>query len=158
MAGSGRIGAHDDQILKALLEGASQREAADRVGVSERTVRRRVADPGFQRRLQEAQAEILKRMQRRVVASAIRAVGTLDEIAQDAEQAAMVRVNAARTLLTAATAQQPSKVELTTAAGDEQDSAIAKLRALLSETRQNRAESDDAVASTTNGNGANGHG
>ena len=47
MAANGRHRDADDLVAAALASGRSYREAGASAGVSERTVRRRVADPGF---------------------------------------------------------------------------------------------------------------
>lgn len=51
MSGPGRSGA-DDLLATALAGGASLTDAASLAGVSPRTVRRRLRDPAFRRRLQ----------------------------------------------------------------------------------------------------------
>jgi hypothetical protein len=47
----------DDLLLIALLAGRSYRQAAEQTGYSERTVERRMADPGFKRRVMAARAQ-----------------------------------------------------------------------------------------------------
>lgn len=116
MAASGRVSKHDPEIIEQLLLGRSQRQAADAVGCSERTVRRRLADPGFQRRLMEAQEEAVKSVRRRVTASATAALQVLTRIAGNVDQAAEapgagVRVTAARAVLQGFVRLQPQRVE-----------------------------------------------
>lgn len=119
MAEPGRLRATDHIIIEHLLLGATQRQVADRTGISERTVRRRVADPGFKRRLQEQQAEAIKAVRRRVTASAVGANTVLMEIAADREdqgrparrEGAAARVAAARAVLQAFVRLQPLTVE-----------------------------------------------
>jgi hypothetical protein len=66
--------------------------------VSERTVRRRLADPAFQRRLQELRADILQRTAGTLTAASTESVRTLLEL-QKAATPASVRSGAARSVL-----------------------------------------------------------
>jgi hypothetical protein len=61
MAGSDRSRA-DGALLEALLAGRTTGQAAADAHVSERTVRRRLNDPGFQRQLAEARAARYERV------------------------------------------------------------------------------------------------
>lgn len=152
MTGSDRNRARKNRLVEALLSGAHQRQAAAYAGVSERTVRRWLADPGFQRRLQEAEAGAIRDVQRRVVAATIRAVDMLDELVADADAPAYVRVQAGRALLAAFAAQQPSRLELDatiTPTVADQDSAIDRLRRMLAEAQANRQESDHVLTRDT---------
>jgi hypothetical protein len=60
VAGSGRKNA-EGAVLAALAAGATQQEAAERVGVSERTVRRWLADATFRAKLTQLQREMTER-------------------------------------------------------------------------------------------------
>jgi hypothetical protein len=116
MTGSDRLGKRDAEIIEQLLLGRTQRQAADEVGVSERTLRRRLADPGFQRRLMEAHEEAVKSVRRRVTAATVEALQVLVNIAGNVSQAAersgaQVRVTAARAVLQGFVRLQPQRVE-----------------------------------------------
>lgn len=109
-ATSGVNGPASDAIIAALLTGATQREAAAEAGVSHRTVQRWLADPGFARRLQEAQAEVVKQVRRRIDDRTRHAADTLAKIADGTITADPVRVSAARALLQAFVQLQPKEL------------------------------------------------
>lgn len=104
--------------MAALLEGLTQAEVAARCGVSDRTVRRRLQDPGVARRLQEGQEEAVKRIRRRITAKALRAVDVLGQLADSGDKDDAVKVAAARATLAAFVQLQPrtvtADVEVTT--------------------------------------------
>jgi len=102
----------DDLLIESLLLGQSYAQAGERANVSLSTVKRRMADPGFQRRLQELQEESIKQVRRRVTASATAATQVLVRIAADTGGAASKagasrQVAAARAILHAFVALQP---------------------------------------------------
>jgi len=57
-SGLARDGCGDDILVQALAEGSTQEVAADRAGISTRTVRRRVRDPEFARKVRTARREM----------------------------------------------------------------------------------------------------
>jgi hypothetical protein len=102
VTGSDRAYRHrrgDTRILEALLAGSSYVQAAAYAGVSEKTVRRRMADPGFRRQLGRAQDETLGRARRRLVALVPGAVNTVRDLADDAGVPAATRLRACEVLL-----------------------------------------------------------
>lgn len=104
--------AADTALIAALLTGSTYAVAAEQAGVSLSTVNRRMGDPGFQRRLQEAQEEAIKAVRRRATAGAQRALDTLMAIAENRDGAAAdgcagVRAGAARAILAAFVQLQP---------------------------------------------------
>ena len=48
----------DSELIRLLAQGLSQIKAAEQLGISDRTIRRRINDPEFRRRLSEARREI----------------------------------------------------------------------------------------------------
>jgi DNA-binding CsgD family transcriptional regulator len=115
MAASGRFTPRQALVLEQLLMGRSQRECARNTGIPERTVRRYVADPGFQRRLQEAVEESVKEVRRGITMQAKAAAQVLVRIAGNHEGAAghpdaNRQIYAASRLLQAFTALQPKEV------------------------------------------------
>ncbi len=95
MAGSGRQRS-DALIVAALMSGATVSHAALRAGVSERTVRRRLAEAEFQARLKAAQAEHVAGTARVLVGTTTEATAHLLELMRVAPPA--VRLGAARTI------------------------------------------------------------
>jgi hypothetical protein len=97
MARRGRHTA-DEALLLALACGATAESAALKAGVSVRTVHRRLADPGFCRRLQAVRADLVQRTAAALTAAATEAVRTLLELLK-APAPAAVRLGAARAVL-----------------------------------------------------------
>jgi hypothetical protein len=76
VAGSGRAGA--DETLVALLAGGMTRQAAAaRLGVGERTVYRRLEDPAFRAKIDEARADMRARTAAMLTAAGVTAAETL---------------------------------------------------------------------------------
>lgn len=96
MAGGDRRNA-DAALITALAGGATQQAAAEAAGVSERTVRRRLASPDFASRVAEARTELVRRAVAMLAEASGAAVETLRALLQDAPPA--VRLGAARAVL-----------------------------------------------------------
>lgn len=88
-----------EKALAALLTCPTKREAAQRAGISDRTLRNYLADPGFQTAYQKAFNGIVEDATRQAQQSLAPALFTLREIMEDAEIPAAARVTAARTAL-----------------------------------------------------------
>jgi hypothetical protein len=97
MPHSGRRNA-DEILLLVLACGATAEAAAQKAGVSKTTVHRRLNDPEFRRRLQQARAEMLQRTTAALTASSMEAVKTLVEL-QGPKIPPSVRLGAARAVL-----------------------------------------------------------
>ncbi|HEV2124253.1 MAG TPA: hypothetical protein VGW38_15960 [Chloroflexota bacterium] len=96
MAGRGRQNA-DLTLIVAIAAGATQEQAAKQAGVSPRTVARRLADPEFQRQVDETRAATLRQATDRLSAASLAAVATLLKLLNaDSESA---RLGAARAIL-----------------------------------------------------------
>lgn len=89
----------DDALLRALLRGDSHAEAAASCGLSDRTVRRRMADASFRQTLRTARRETLRRTSDVLAEAAVEAVRTLADLMRAAESPASVRRASARDLL-----------------------------------------------------------
>jgi hypothetical protein len=85
-------------VLHALACGATLAQAAAKAGVSERTVRRRLADPIFRLQLQTLQAEMVQRAADLLLAGTMQATKTLIELLAPSTPAS-VRRAAARDVL-----------------------------------------------------------
>src|SRR5262249_35093417 len=97
MAQKGKHAA-DPEILKALSFGATVEAAAAKAGVSARTVRRRLRDPRFVRKLNRLRAEGHVRTADQLSAVNSEAVRTLVQLLQ-AANSGQVRLGAARSVL-----------------------------------------------------------
>ena len=92
----------DRLLIATLVTGATQREAAEAAGCSERTVRRRLDNPDFRKALDQARGRLFERVLGRTIHHATMAADILAEIMTDPESRAAVRVSAARALLDSA--------------------------------------------------------
>jgi hypothetical protein len=88
----------DDKLLMALACGATVEAAARTVGVSDRTVYRRLKDPAFHKRLQDMRADMVQRTAGALTAAGAEAVRALLALLKEATPAA-VRLGAARTVI-----------------------------------------------------------
>jgi hypothetical protein len=88
----------DDILLGALACGATHEGAAQKAGVSKRTVERRMKDPEFLARLQEHCSGMLRRSARTLTAAATEAIKTLLALLSSTIPHA-TRLGAARTIL-----------------------------------------------------------
>lgn len=68
------------KAVNALLEGATMRETAVRVGVNEKTVSRWLCEDAFSHQLKAGETLVLERVSRRLVGLAERAVTVLGEL------------------------------------------------------------------------------
>jgi transposase len=87
----------DTELILALAQGKSIREAAAIAGVGETTVYRRRQDPAFRREVSELRMDMYREAAGLLARSMVPAVGTLLSL-QKAESE-MARLGAARTLL-----------------------------------------------------------
>jgi|SRR5579883_426325 len=88
----------EEPLVLALASGATVETAALQCHVSERTVYRRLDDPAFRTRVQEAQGEMVKRSAGMLTAAASESVQTLLSLQKDSMPPA-VRLAAARAIL-----------------------------------------------------------
>jgi hypothetical protein len=88
----------EERLLLSLVCGATVEAAARQCGLHEKTVRRRLAEPAFRRRLQELRTEMVVRTAGSLTAASTESVRTLLELQKPATPAS-VRLGAARTVL-----------------------------------------------------------
>lgn len=96
VAGRAKI---DQLLVTALVCGATVEGAAQRAGVSVRTVYRRLRQPRFQERLRQGRRELVERTSGLLTGAALSAVKTLVDLSQDGAVAPTVRRRAARDVL-----------------------------------------------------------
>ncbi len=85
----------DDALVVALASGMTYDDGAKSAGCSPRTVDRRMTDPAFRRRVQEARAAACRRTADLLLDAAVEAVGELRVLMRSADSDA-ARVSAAR--------------------------------------------------------------
>ena len=79
MANIGRHGA-DESLALALSTGQAMADAARALGISERTARRRWADPDFRRRVADLRGEVIAQAASRLAAAMTRAADRLAQL------------------------------------------------------------------------------
>jgi hypothetical protein len=87
----------DEALALALATGQTLRAAAEATGVGERTATRRVAEPGFRRRVGELRAEMTSRALGRMADGMADAADVLRQLLNAESES--VRLGAARSLL-----------------------------------------------------------
>jgi hypothetical protein len=88
----------DSTLAMALASGESVGVAAEQAGVTDRTVRRKLATPEFRRHVAELRAELMSRALDRMTNNMTRAADVLAGLLD--EQNPAMRLRAARSLLT----------------------------------------------------------
>jgi hypothetical protein len=97
MSAERELTARQQRVIAALLASRSITEAANVVGVNERTVRRWLEQPPFRDALHEAQRAVLRNALGRLQAMTMRAADTLESLLS--AQSEPVRVAAAKEIL-----------------------------------------------------------
>jgi len=97
MAESGRING-DDELAVMLACGSSIVNASRETGVSERTIYRRLADPGFRDKVHEIRRAALEEATGRLSAASSKAIQTMEAL-MDADVPASTRLAACRAIL-----------------------------------------------------------
>jgi HEAT repeat protein len=87
----------DEGLLLALASGQTVRDAAQAVGIGERTATRRLADPEFRQRLAQLRAAMVSRAVGKLADGMVEAADVLRQLLQAESES--VRLSAARTLL-----------------------------------------------------------
>jgi hypothetical protein len=91
--------AADQALLTALAFGATVENAARKAGIGERTAYRRLGDPAFQARLNQARVDAVLRTTGMLTGAGLGSVKTLVDLQQDVSVPAAVRRGAARDVL-----------------------------------------------------------
>ena len=87
------------QAIELAAQGMAPRNIAERIGMSDRTVRTYLSDPAAVAELRKIQEERLRALARRATALAEGALAVLWKVAKDDGQSAPARVAAARVIL-----------------------------------------------------------
>lgn len=88
-----------EKAIAALMTCPTKKEAAQKAGISDRTLRNYLADPDFQTAYQRAFTGIIEDATRQAQQTLSPALSTLREIMEDVEIPAAARVSAAKTAL-----------------------------------------------------------
>jgi hypothetical protein len=98
MAGGVRKSA-DDALALALASGSTVQAAAQQVGISDRTAYRRLEDPAFRARVDQARDEMLRQTIGRLSALGTEAVTALVTLMKSADSTDAIKLGAVRTAL-----------------------------------------------------------
>ena len=96
MKRDGTLDPRDYAIIAALCSGATRAEAAARVGVSDRTIRRRQEEGAFAAALRQAEQKICEDVVRVGLTNSLTFISVLAALAKDVEVSSQVRVSACR--------------------------------------------------------------
>ena len=118
---------NENALVLALAGGASAAAAARQTGVSERTVRRRLAEKGFRARVDQMRASLVRQAVGKLSALGGRAAETLEKLFDDPSGA--VRLGAARAVM---------DFMFKGDAADTQARMLAELRAEVEELKRTR--------------------
>ncbi len=88
----------DDALFNALVRGTHAENAAAIAGVSERTVYRRLADPSFRSRVDQARELLRESILARLTDAGLDAIGALETLMHESDDD-RVRFQSAKTLL-----------------------------------------------------------
>lgn len=88
----------DDMLVELLASGLTYEAAGTELGLSSRTVRRRMANAEFRHRVEQARGEVLQELSGLLTVGALEGATVLRELAANAK-AEQVRLGAARALL-----------------------------------------------------------
>ncbi len=88
-----------ERALAALLSSDTQTEAAEKAGISDRTLRGYLADPAFNAEYQRRKRQLVSDATRQLQASYASAIRALRDIVEDTTSTEAARISAARALL-----------------------------------------------------------
>ena len=90
---------NEERALSALLTSKTKLEAAEKAGITDRTMRRYFENPEFCQRYREAFAGVIESATRQAQQNLALAISTLTEIMGNADEQATARIQAARSTL-----------------------------------------------------------
>ena len=90
---------NEERALSALLTSKTKLEAAEKAGITDRTMRRYFENPEFCQRYREAFAGVIESAARQAQQNLTLAISTLTEIMGNADEQATARIQAARSTL-----------------------------------------------------------
>lgn len=88
-----------EKIMTALLSSSSQAEAAEKCGITDRTIRTYLDDPGFYSEYRRRKSELVTDAARQIQASYTAAINALNGIVSSQLAPDGVKISAARALL-----------------------------------------------------------
>ena len=90
---------NEDRALSALLTSKTKLEAAEKAGITDRTMRRYFENPEFCQRYREAFAGVIEDATRQAQALLMPALSTLQTVMEDEEIPAQARITAAKSII-----------------------------------------------------------
>lgn len=90
---------NEERALSALLTSKTKLEAAEKAGITDRTMRRYFEDPEFCQRYREAFAGVVQDATRRAQQLLEPALSTLQTVMEDEEIPAQARITAAKSII-----------------------------------------------------------
>ena len=90
---------NEERALSALLTSKTKLEAAEKAGITDRTLRRYFENPEFCQRYREAFAGVIEDATRQAQALLMPALSTLQTVMEDEEIPAQARITAAKSII-----------------------------------------------------------
>lgn len=90
---------NEERALSALLTSKTKLEAAEKAGITDRTMRRYFENPEFCQRYREAFAGVIEDATRQAQALLMPALSTLQTVMEDEEIPAQARITAAKSII-----------------------------------------------------------
>ena len=90
---------NEERALSALLTSNTKLEAAEKAGITDRTMRRYFENPEFCQRYREAFAGVIEDATRQAQALLMPALSTLQTVMEDEEIPAQARITAAKSII-----------------------------------------------------------
>lgn len=90
----------DEAIIAAIMENATFKDAAEKIGVSVRTIQDRMKDDDFRKLYNAAKRDLLRSACKHINDKLEDSINTVAEIMNDREVNAAVRLQAAQTIIT----------------------------------------------------------
>lgn len=90
---------NEERALSALLTSKTKLEAAEKAGITDRTMRRYFENPEFCQRYREAFAGVIEDATRQAQALLMPALSTLQTVMEDEEIPAQARITAAKSIV-----------------------------------------------------------
>src|SRR5437660_10459461 len=131
---SGRKKKADGELILALACGATPENAAQKAGLSVRTVYRRLAEPAFRAQVDAMRADMVRRMAGMLTATGVGALRTLSQL-QESARSESVRLGAARSIV-----ELGCKVREATELTERMAAVEAQLEALLDKSTDDRQD------------------
>jgi len=99
------------KAINALLSGKTNKQTAQIVGVSERTIYRWLSDPSFQSELSEAERQMIESATRQMSGLQEKAINVLEQLLESQNASPQIRLRTANSILRLSLAYRDRNIE-----------------------------------------------